>query len=285
MRPGDQKARRNSAPNGVMLAQTWKGEDPTGWWMSEKLDGMRAYWTGDEFYTRNGNVVAAPKWFKAAMPPIALDGELTMGRTLFQDTISVVRKATPRDPRWKNIKYIVFDAPEMEGPFEARMNFLRDVVEKARRRYRWERTRGSNTPTHSPLVMVDQIKIRSRDHLKKYHDKVVRLGGEGVMIRRPQSNYLRKRSWDLQKVKNFLDTEAVITGYAEGKGKYEGMLGAYRARLLKGTKKAFQVGSGITDLDRAKPLPKGTIITIRFFEYTRDGVPRFPTLVGARDYE
>jgi DNA ligase-1 len=38
----------------VMLAHVFDPEkhDPTGWWMSEKLDGVRAYWTGSNFYSR-----------------------------------------------------------------------------------------------------------------------------------------------------------------------------------------------------------------------------------------
>jgi DNA ligase-1 len=50
-----------------MLAQTYSPElleDPTGWLMSEKLDGVRCYWNGSTMYTRNGNVFYPPDWFK-----------------------------------------------------------------------------------------------------------------------------------------------------------------------------------------------------------------------------
>jgi DNA ligase-1 len=48
--------------------------------MSEKLDGVRAFWNGHNFYSRNNNIFEAPKWFKEKMPWFPLDGELWMGR-------------------------------------------------------------------------------------------------------------------------------------------------------------------------------------------------------------
>jgi len=32
--------------------------------MSEKLDGVRAFWNGNDFYSRAGNKFNAPDWFK-----------------------------------------------------------------------------------------------------------------------------------------------------------------------------------------------------------------------------
>jgi DNA ligase-1 len=63
----------------VMLAQSYDPEknDPTGWLMSEKLDGVRCYWNGSAMYTRNGNLFYPPDWFKQELPnDMALDGEL-----------------------------------------------------------------------------------------------------------------------------------------------------------------------------------------------------------------
>ena len=79
----------------VLLAETWTEDvDPTGWWMSEKLDGVRyriylkkkvqvvkvffcrAYWNGKNFYSRQGNLFHTPDFFKAALPKVPLDGEI-----------------------------------------------------------------------------------------------------------------------------------------------------------------------------------------------------------------
>ena len=76
----------------LLLAQSWdNAADLTGWWMSEKLDGVRAYWDGKQFLSRQGNVYHAPDWFRAALPGEPLDGELWMDRKAFQRTVSVVR--------------------------------------------------------------------------------------------------------------------------------------------------------------------------------------------------
>ena len=58
--------------SGVLLAKKWDNEDPTGWWMSEKLDGIRAYWTGSKLVTRNGNEIHAPAWFTDSLPSLTL---------------------------------------------------------------------------------------------------------------------------------------------------------------------------------------------------------------------
>ena len=75
----------------LLLAATWdSATDLAGWWLSEKLDGVRAYWDGTQFISRQGNLYHAPDWFSAGLPKVALDGELWLGRKKFQDRKSVV---------------------------------------------------------------------------------------------------------------------------------------------------------------------------------------------------
>jgi len=256
-------------PGEVMLAKPHKdSEDYTGWWMSEKLDGMRAYWTGSALFSRNGKPIYAPKWFTDALPRMALDGELMTGRGKFNETISIVRKQSPVDSEWRKITFHVFDAPMQAGPCEKRWEEMTDAV--------------AGIPFVSP---VEQVRCTSPKHLATTRAKVSALGGEGVMLRAPKSAYEHKRTSQLLKVKSFQDAEAKITGYIPGEGKHAGRLGAYEAVLLSGPKTKFGVGTGLSDADRERPLPKGTIITIKFFELTPDGVPRFPSFVGVRDYE
>jgi hypothetical protein len=82
-----------SAAMNVMLAQKYDDKiDPTGWFMSEKLDGVRAYWSGSKFYSRQGNQFIAPAWFTKDLPKEPLDGELWCGRGLFQKTLSIIKK-------------------------------------------------------------------------------------------------------------------------------------------------------------------------------------------------
>jgi len=70
----------------LMLAKAWDPEkdDPTGWLISEKLDGVRCFWNGKEMFTRNGKPFYPPDWFKDLLPSdLALDGELWTERDDF----------------------------------------------------------------------------------------------------------------------------------------------------------------------------------------------------------
>eukprot|EP00466_Bigelowiella_natans_P015391 jgi/Bigna1/89339/estExt_fgenesh1_pg.C_470096 len=96
----------------LMLAEKWRERiSPTGYWISEKLDGVRAFWSGKAFYSRRGNQFPAPDWFKAKMPQnVELDGELWCGRRMFRRSLAIVRNAGS-DKLWQYVTYQVFDLP------------------------------------------------------------------------------------------------------------------------------------------------------------------------------
>src|SRR5467141_2017651 len=98
----------------LLLAESWDCvTDPTGWWLSEKLDGVRAFWDGKQFLSRLGNRFHAPAWFVAGLPDMPLDGELWLGRKNFQRSVGIVRRQDQSD-LWKEVRYVVFDAPFLE---------------------------------------------------------------------------------------------------------------------------------------------------------------------------
>lgn len=122
------------------------------------------------------------------------------------------------------------------------------------------------------------------EELESFYESILIKGGEGIMLRKPNSKYVGKRSGDLLKVKPFFDAEAKIVGYDEGGGKYLGMLGAFEVEDLK-TKKKFKVGSGLTDKirkDYKKTHPKGTLITYAYTGTTDSGIPRHPRYLRIR---
>lgn len=96
----------------LMLAKKFEGDnDPIGWYMSEKLDGVRCFWNGENMYSRNGNLFYPPDWFKGLLPKdLALDGELWTKRNDFQKAVSIVKRQDKND-EWKLITYMVYDAP------------------------------------------------------------------------------------------------------------------------------------------------------------------------------
>ena len=122
------RGRRCCAGPPLLLAETWDNAlDLSGWWMSEKLDGVRAYWDGRQFLSRQGNVYHAPVWFTAGLPDVPLDGELWIERKKFQRTVSIVRRQDKSD-LWKEVRFLVFDAPASGGPFEERLAFLKEAL-------------------------------------------------------------------------------------------------------------------------------------------------------------
>lgn len=115
----------------VLLAETWEdGVDPAGWFMSEKLDGVRCFWTGTQMFSRNKNRFNPPRWFTKNWPKSQMDGELFIGRNKFSETISAIKKNTPIDSEWEKVVYLVFDAPGLKKPFKERIKLMEDVITK-----------------------------------------------------------------------------------------------------------------------------------------------------------
>jgi DNA ligase-1 len=249
-----------AVPPALLLANKWLPDiDPTGWMMSEKLDGVRAWWNGKDLISRLGNRFDAPKWFTEGLGTQQLDGELWMGRKQFQKAISVVR-SQGLDKEWKAVKYLIFDMPEMKQDFGVRYTAMRSL----------------KLPAHCEIVQ--QLTCKGVEDLKSTLKAYESKGGEGVMLRKPGSLYEGRRSATLLKVKSFYDAEAVIIGTVAGKGRHKGRLGAYECKMPNG--KTFSCGSGLLDKDRDRPLKMGTKITYRYVELTDDGIPRFPVYVG-----
>lgn len=246
----------------VLLAESWDNAlDLSGWWMSEKLDGVRAYWDGQQFLSRQGNLYHAPDWFVEGLPSEPLDGELWIARKSFQRTVGVVRRQDKTD-LWQEVKFLVFDAPALTDPFEQRMLYLADRFAE------WQ------PQFAEPL---GQTLCRSVDHLREELTRIESLGGEGLMLRQPGSQYVAGRSTTLYKVKTFHDAEAVVIGHEPGRGKHVGRLGAVNVRLPNG--KEFSVGTGFSDKQRGAPLGIGSTITFRYQELSDGGIPRFPSFV------
>ena len=249
----------------LLLAHTWEHDvDLTGWWMSEKLDGVRAYWNGRAFISRLGNQYHAPDWFTAGYPDTPLDGELWGGRKKFQRTVSVVRRQD-KSEGWREISFVVFDAPAVDAPFEERIALVQRQLAE----------RSPATARHHP-----HEPCRGLEHLKEELARVESLGGEGLMMRKPGSRYEVGRSSTLLKVKSFHDAEARVLEHMPGAGRHKGRLGALLCVMPNGTR--FSIGTGFSDAERANPPPPGSLVTYRYQELSNAGVPRFPSYVGVR---
>jgi DNA ligase 1 len=263
--PGDNTPDDDDEGPPVLLAHKWENDvDLTGWWLSEKLDGVRAYWDGERFISRLGNQFFAPPWFTAALPKTPLDGELFGGRKQFQRTVGIVKRQDESE-LWKELQYVVFDAPSHGGVFEERVAFIESTVTALN--VKW-------------LIAHKHELCNGTEHLRAELARVEGLGGEGLMVRQPRSRYEAGRSNTLLKVKSFHDTEARVLGHVAGMGRHKGRLGALFVELADGTK--FNVGTGFSDAERENPPKIGSIITFRYQELSNSGTPRFPSFIGER---
>ena len=251
----------------LLLAETEQGQsDVSLFLVSEKLDGVRAFWDGTALRTRNGNTINAPAWFVEGFPARALDGELWIGRGKFDALSGAVRRQVPDDAEWRQIRYLVFELPNAAGTFRERAEVLSREVEKAA--VPW-------------LQAVEQFEVSDRKALDAKLAEILKLGGEGLMLHRADATYTTGRSDVLLKMKLWHDAEAEVIGHQPGKGKYAGMLGALRVRTADGVE--FMLGTGFNEAERRNPPPIGSTVTYRYREVTKRGVPRFASFYRVRE--
>ncbi|WP_418140922.1 DNA ligase [Marinobacter sp. MA] len=256
-------------PPELTLANVYqKGMSLDGYWVSEKLDGVRAYWTGERFLSRGGHDYRAPEWFTKGFPDHPLDGELWMGRGRFAELSGAVRQEVPDDDDWQRIRFMVFDLPDKEATFDQRLTRLRVLVEEVGSPY---------------MALVDQQRASTHEKLMQRLDEAVDGGAEGLMLRLGGSGYRSGRSNDLLKVKQYQDAEALVVRHLPGQGKFEGLMGSLLVELEDG--RQFRIGSGFTDGERASPPDPGTTITFKYYGLTATGLPRFASFLRIRNDE
>jgi len=235
------------------------------YWVSEKLDGMRGYWNGEELLSRQGNIIHSPKWFTKYWPKTVMDGELWLGRDQFQQTLSCVRKKKSDAYCWQKVQFMIFDLPKHTGTFTNRINEMKILVNKNPSPY---------------LGMIKQFKLSTTKQLETKLNQIIANKGEGLMLHRSNAYYHRGRSRNILKLKKHQDAEAVVIAYVAGKGKYLGKLGSIKVELANGI--TFKIGSGFSDKDRNNPPAIGSIITFKYNGKTQAGIPRFARFLRIR---
>lgn len=250
-----------------------------------KLDGVRCIFTKVGAYSRTGkefkNVAHLEEDLKDFFwnnPNAILDGELYNHNLKhdFEKIISLVRKQKPteddRSEAANLVQYHVYDTIWQDVTYEDRYNWLR-----------------TNLPIAKTMTLIANTTVDSMTEAKMLHDVHLAQGYEGSMLR-TNGLYERKRSYNLQKFKDFHDTEATITGYEEGKGKRKGTLGKFLMTDDEGIQFGCPPGKGYTYKDLANMLLNihdyiGQRATFTYFQRTQAGSYRHPLFKTLRNYE
>jgi ATP-dependent DNA ligase len=285
-----------------MLAKVFKPRYVSkSYYLQPKSDGMRAVWDGYNLQSREEkDILGVPSILRELQEHCAgfpLDGELYAHGLRLQEILAPIRRTVNVEDDIR-IKYWMYDTP-IAGTFEERHLELRQRAPLG--------DRFVLCPTHGPFIYngenLEQLNIFKNE------------GYEGTILRNAGSLYhLGKRSSDLLKIKDHLTEEFIIQGsyqsmiwekiivpegtpgakrYADGRYWKNGegtpvpnSLGGFICLAPNG--KTFEVGSGFTDEERQyywHNLPVGSLCTVKFKCWTRDGMPREPVFVTVRDYE
>jgi DNA ligase-1 len=251
-----------------------------------KLDGVRCIFTKDGAYSRTGKQfhnlrhieLRLERFFKV-QPNAVLDGELYNHdlRDDFEQIISLVRKQKPTDEDRLNahklIQYHVYDMIA-EGPsYEDRLNWLLS----------------SKNLWSDSVISVDTLEVHGYNGAEVVHKVFLNKGYEGSILRL-NGPYEQKRSYNLQKFKDFSDTEATIIGYEAGKGKFTGLIGKFLMVDDDGNEFGCPIGKGYNYSDRRYILENihdyiGKVATFTYFERTKAGSYRHPLYKTLRNYE
>jgi DNA ligase 1 len=233
------------------------------WLMSEKLDGIRAYWDGKNLYTKNGNKIYAPIWFLKDFPKFELDGELWTKRDDFENIQNIILDKTP-SLKWKEITYNIFEVPNAKGNFEERLLIIKNYLDKNPNNY---------------IKIIPQIICKNQEHLERYLEELINKKAEGIIIKNPNINYFYGRSDEILKVKKFKDDEGLVIGHNYKDKKFKSL------KVKLENKVVFNLGGGFSDKERLNPPKIGDIVTFKYYGFTKNDKPKFASFLRVRKEE
>lgn len=257
-----------------MLAKDYKTESKKVDWkghvfIQPKLDGMRCLTFIKEgeviLMSRDGKEIEHMDHIRSALKNlklgVILDGELYCHGRSFQENMKLIKKHRPGES--EQVKYHIYDIVENK-PF-------------------YERVIQSNRVFSDPLIKVESYQIKNKDELESYHSKFISEGYEGSIIRHGDEPYkINGRSSNLLKYKDFIDIACKIVNIEPAEQRPE-----HGVPVLEHEGKQFRAGMKYSHDERKEFLENknsyiGKTAEIRFFEYTDEGIPRFPVMVGIR---
>lgn len=203
---------------------------------------------------------------------VILDGELYNHdfRDNFEEIVSYVRQQKPKAGH-EVVQYHIYDLVEYGLGFSQRTFKLTQLI----------------PANHSTLKLVETKLVSSKGEVEEYLAACLEEGWEGCMVRNAEGTYQNKRSYNLQKVKEFDDDEFAIVGVEEGRGKMAGKA-IFVCKTKSGKEFTAKMKGKIDALAKYlknDKLWKGKKLTVRYQGFTNGNVPRFPVGIIVRDYE
>ncbi|MDD2895408.1 MAG: DNA ligase [Aliarcobacter sp.] len=236
----------------------------TNWYMSEKLDGIRACWNGKEFISKNGNKIYAPDWFIKDFPNFELDGELWTKRDDFENIQNIVLDEKPTQ-KWNEITYNIFEVPNADGNFDKRLEKIKSYLYKNPNKF---------------IKIIPQKICKNESELNSYLKELVNKKAEGLILKNPKLDYFTGRSENILKVKKFYDNEALVIGLNYSK---DNKFKSLKVRLKNGV--IFNLGGGFSDKQRENPPKIGDIVTFKYYDLTKNNKPKFASFLRIRKKE
>jgi DNA ligase-1 len=250
-----------------------------------KLDGIRCLVKADGMWTRNGKkIVSCPHIFEELetvfemYPDLIFDGELYNHQFKhdFNKITSLVKKTKPtKDDLAESaelVEYHIYDLPSSDKRFEIRLEDLEDLMNDL-----------FNCFSSSSVVYVQTEEVFDQEKLDELYSEWIEDGYEGQMIRVYGSFYENKRSKSLLKRKEFEDDEFQILSVNEGSGKLAGRVGNMMFKSKSGHYFSSTVNGTqeyLSELWENKEELIGKLATIKYFNLTPDGIPRFPKVIS-----
>lgn len=234
------------------------------WIMSEKLDGIRAYWNGKKLLSKNGNKIYIPKELIKNYPSFHLDGELWTKRNDFENIQSIVLDKTPTK-KWKEITYNIFEVPNQKGNFNQRIKVLKDWIK---------------TNKNTNIRVIRQVKCKNKKHLNSYLKTLLDKKAEGVIIKNPNISYFTGRNKNILKVKKFKDMEGkVIAINYNINNKFKSL------KILLKNNIEFNLGGGFTNEEKINHPKIGDTVTFKYYGLTKYKKPKFASFLRIRKEE
>jgi DNA ligase-1 len=239
-------------------------QDIKNWYMSEKLDGIRAYWNGKEFLSKNGNKIFAPDWFIKDFPPFELDGELWSKRDDFENIQSIILTKNSFK-NWHEITYNIFEVPNTKGNFSERLKRIEIWLDKNPNSY---------------IKIIPQVICKDDSHLNSYLKELLNKKAEGIILKNPHLEYESGRSNNLLKVKTFFDEEGLVIGHNFNKDKkFKSLIVELKNGVI------FNLGGGFSNKQRENPPKIGETISFKYYGLTKNGKPKFASFLRIRENE